>query len=150
MNIDISVETYPSNQIQAEMPFNVPSEIFWKTPDNALLIYTSSLQPLVLIVASNSFPKILWKPAMVHPLLRVTLFNPHLLETNRERLKVGLVKFIKRISFLWLKVRNHIQSRKRKQVCRIMVCSIKIVSGESNWWNVIIMIRINNNQHFPS
>lgn len=102
MNIDISVDTYPSNQIQAEMTFNVPSEIFWKTPDNALLIYTSSLQPLVLIVASNSFPKILWKPAMVHPLLRVTLFNPHLLQTNRERLKVGLVKFIKRISFLWL------------------------------------------------
>lgn len=87
---DETMYAYPSDQVQAEMPFNVPPEIFWESPDNALLIYTSSLQPFILIVAANPFSKFLRKPAMVHPLLRVTPFYSHLLKTNRERLKIGL------------------------------------------------------------
>lgn len=48
--------THPSDQIQTKMTFDISPEIFWKTLNQALFIYTSGVQPLVLVVASDSFP----------------------------------------------------------------------------------------------
>lgn len=72
------------------MAFDVASEIFGKAVDYAFFVDAASLEPFVLVVASNFFPELVRKQAVVHPLLRVAPFDPHLFEPDRYGLKVGL------------------------------------------------------------
>jgi hypothetical protein len=48
--------THPSDQIQTKMAFDISSEIFWETLNQAFFIDPSGVQPLVLVVTSDSFP----------------------------------------------------------------------------------------------
>ena len=76
------MNTYPSNQIETEMSFNVSPKIFRQTLNQALFINTSGFKPFVLIVAPNFFSQVWWKQSMVHPLLRVSPLDAHLFKSD--------------------------------------------------------------------
>lgn len=72
------------------MTFDVSSQILWEVLNQILFINTARLQPLVLVITSDPFSQVRWKHPVMHPLLRVTLLHPHLLETDRKRLEISL------------------------------------------------------------
>ena len=84
--------THSHEQSQAEVTLNVSSKVLGKIMDKGLFINTSSFLPSILLILPNPLLYIIWKQAMGHPLLCISSFDSHFLQSCSCGLQICLIK----------------------------------------------------------
>jgi len=87
---DKKMLTYPTNNVETEMPLNLAAKVQRQSTQNGFFVYSSGGQPFILNKPSNTLLQFWWKLPVIHPLFCIFLSKSPLFNSCSCRLQIIL------------------------------------------------------------